>query len=326
MANVERRWSKSVGPILAALAVALLVYSILVALIGVAEVKAAVMSLNARTWSSVLVLSATSFFLRYVRWHWWFTRQNTGFEFFRGFIFYLAGFAFTTTPGKVGELVRLWYLGRRYRVPYSQSAPVFVFEQVVDVLAVAMLGSLVAAVVIPGASVELWGLGVLVSLVVMSIAVGRGERVYRAVLTRLANSRLRRIASVVGDLDVITGNIRALASLPMMIASVAWGILAWSAPGVGLWMVLNDLGFELKLSVAVGSFCLSLLAGALSVFSAGLGTTEAALLLLLVAAGVDAPAAAAAAIVSRVSTLWFAVGAGTLLLPAATRIARPEKV
>jgi hypothetical protein len=52
-----------------------------------------------------------------------------------GLAYYLAGFALTTTPAKIGEAVRLWYLRRT--IGYAESVPIFIFEQVLDVLAVA---------------------------------------------------------------------------------------------------------------------------------------------------------------------------------------------
>jgi uncharacterized protein (TIRG00374 family) len=63
------------------------------------------------------------------------------------------------------------------------------------------------------------------------------------------------------------------------------------------------------------------IAGALSFLPGGLGVTEGAMTLLLVQAthGVDSPTAAAATILTRLATLWFAVGLGVIALAAARR-------
>jgi hypothetical protein len=59
------------------------------------------------------VLVSASFvlyLLRYARWHWLLRRAGCQTPVGRGFLAYLSGFAFTATPGKVGELLRIRYL------------------------------------------------------------------------------------------------------------------------------------------------------------------------------------------------------------------------
>ncbi|MDP9123447.1 MAG: lysylphosphatidylglycerol synthase domain-containing protein, partial [Pseudomonadota bacterium] len=58
---------------------------------------------------SLLALSLFTYAARYVRWHWLLARAGHATPAFSGFLAYLAGFAFTATPGKVGELVRIRY-------------------------------------------------------------------------------------------------------------------------------------------------------------------------------------------------------------------------
>ena len=40
--------------------------------------------------------------------------MSVSIPFSRNTLYYIAGFAFTVTPGKVGEVVRLWLLRREY--------------------------------------------------------------------------------------------------------------------------------------------------------------------------------------------------------------------
>ena len=68
---------------------------------------------------------------------------------------------------------------------------------------------------------------------------------------------------------------------------------------------------------ATGIYALALLGGALFFLPGGLGGTEAFLFALLLRSGIDPAAAGAATVISRVTTLWFAVLLGwiTLFLP-----------
>ncbi len=85
------------------------------------------------------VLVSASFvlyLLRYARWHWLLRRAGCQTPVGRGFLAYLSGFAFTATPGKVGELLRI-----RYLMPLGVLAA-FVYERAFDLLAVLVLASL----------------------------------------------------------------------------------------------------------------------------------------------------------------------------------------
>jgi glycosyltransferase 2 family protein len=63
---------------------------------------------------------------------------------------------------------------------------------------------------------------------------------------------------------------------------------------------------------AMGIYAVSLLAGALSFVPGGIGTTEGVMALLLAGLGAGAATLVAAPLISRLTTLWFAVALGLL--------------
>ena len=63
----------------------------------------------------------------------------------RNALYYVAGFAFTVTPGKLGEAVRLWLLRRHHHVPYRRTLGLLAVDRVAD--AVPLL-----ALCLPGAA------------------------------------------------------------------------------------------------------------------------------------------------------------------------------
>ena len=60
----------------------------------------------------------------------------------------------------------------------------------------------------------------------------------------------------------------------------------------------------------MGIYAVSLLAGAASFIPGGIGSTEIVMGLLLAASGADNSIAITAPLISRLSTLWFAVAVG----------------
>jgi len=87
-------------------------------------------------------MSLVSYLLRYVRWHWLLSRTGNKTPMVVGFLAYLAGFAFTATPGKVGELVRIRYLAPLGVAPWKVLAA-FVYERAFDLIVVLLLAALV---------------------------------------------------------------------------------------------------------------------------------------------------------------------------------------
>ena len=94
----------------------------------------------------------------------------------------------------------------------------------------------------------------------------------------------------------------------------ALALLAWAAEGYALYLIVASMGATMNAAAATGIYAIALLGGALFLIPGGLGSTEAFMFLLLVRAGMDPAAAGAATVISRVTTLWFAVLLGWIVL------------
>ena len=91
---------------------------------------------------TLIGLSLLSYLVRYMRWYWLLSRVGNKTNVMSGLLAYLAGFAFTATPGKVGELVRIRYLTPQGVPPWRVLAA-FVYERAFDLVAVLFLAALV---------------------------------------------------------------------------------------------------------------------------------------------------------------------------------------
>ena len=77
---------------------------------GMGEVWSAIKSLGWSGWLLILGLSLFNYLLRFVRWDYYLRQLGYSVPKMANLAIYLAGFGFTTTPGKVGEAVRTVYL------------------------------------------------------------------------------------------------------------------------------------------------------------------------------------------------------------------------
>jgi len=269
------------------------------------QVMASVARLSRADVAIVLSLSLLNYGLRFLRWHRYLQRLGHAVPWRADLAVYLAGFAFTTTPGKAGEAVRSLFL-RRHAVPYPHSLAVLLAERVGDLLAVAALAAL-------GLSHRggIWtGLLAVAICLLLGLWTLRWLGRQHAWLERL-HGRWAQLAQ--GLIETIRHS-GTLFTPSLLFGSVLLGLVAWAAEGVGFHYLLALFGHDPGWLAAISIYALSMLAGALSFLPGGLGGAELTMVTLLVMSGSTNPAAVTVTLLIRLATLWFAVAIGLAAL------------
>ncbi|OUS32365.1 hypothetical protein A9Q99_00825 [Gammaproteobacteria bacterium 45_16_T64] len=266
--------------------------------------KDALFKIPAVGWLLIIGLSLVNYLLRYQRWD-WYIRVLSGVKipFTRHFSYYLAGFALSTTPGKAGETIRSLYL-KRHDVTYNQSISSFFVERFLDLLTIVLLSMLVAF------QFEDYAVFVFVTAAAIFAALPLLHSQWLMGLLRDMSSREGKLAQGCGHLQGLLQSSTALLKNKILYGGFLVGILAWSAEGIGFWLVLDYLDQDIEVALAVSIYGIAVLIGALSFLPGGLGSTEAVMGGLLIASGVDSSVAVAATLVCRIATLWLAVFIG----------------
>lgn len=265
----------------------------------------------------MLALSLVNYTLRAWRWHLFGRTIGVELPFGRTVLYYAAGFALTTTPGKLGELLRLWLLERGHGHPYQRTAPLFIGDRVGDanailLLCLAGLGAFGSHLWATAAALLLVGAGTLVLLKPRLLA--------RPVL--LAYALVGRWPRLFAGLRTSMRHTARFFTPRLYLAALLLGTVGWLAECLAFHGLLTALGAAVTFQQAVFIFAFSMLVGAVSMLPGGLGSTEAVMVGLLAAVGVEIHTAVAAAVVIRATTLWFAVGLGLAALPVALGRAR----
>jgi uncharacterized protein (TIRG00374 family) len=264
--------------------------------------------------SGALVLTAALSLLNYLlrAWRWRFLFARLGYRLplrYAG-LTYIAGFAFTLSPGKVGELVRAAYYRRR-GIPLAAVTAVFFVERLTDL---AVMVSLAAVFLAAGAgrfAPLLWGAGLCVPVFMLVLSMIRAGQLDRIDLYWQARpGRLARLIHLA--LHAISSAKVLIAPGPTMVALLL-GMVAWGAEGVGL-HVLGALapGVVISVDEAVGIYAIAIVVGALSFLPGGLGTAEAVMVALLAHHGYTLADALLITLACRILTLWLAIGLGWL--------------
>lgn len=294
--------------IILSLSLAALVYLIAVVATGTGKAAwQAFTQLGFGGWLLLLSCSFGSYLLRFVRWQYYLRRAGWRLPPHLHLAYYLAGFALTTSPGKAGETIRSVLL-RPHGVPYATSLACFFSERLLDVVVVALLATLTTL-----AFTEQHTFIIIVFIVTLSVI----PFVHSPLLLRLLHalqSRLQadRLKNLLTHLIQLLHDARNFLAWRPLYLGLLLGMAAWCLQGFAFYYLLQVLGFHHPLPLAIGIYAISLLAGALSMIPGGIGATEAAMALLLSAAGASTQLAVIIPLISRLSTLWFAVGIGLL--------------
>jgi uncharacterized protein (TIRG00374 family) len=273
-----------------------------------ADSKNQILSLLPRLAHAIPVLigiSLCSYCFRYLRWRWLLRRSGHPVVWGYGFIAYIAGFAFTATPGKVGELIRIRYF-TKVGVPQDISFGAFVYERALDLIVVLTLASLaisrkdllIIAIIF-----------VLIFIALLAIIACNSK-----LLTHLSTVfkgrswfRLERIALTLRD-----GLVSCRSwFIPLDLAvSIGLGLAAWGITSYAFMWLLEDLAISISPLSAFSIYPLAMLAGAASMLPGGVGSTELTIVILLGFYGVAPTTAVLAAVGIRFATIWFSVLAG----------------
>jgi glycosyltransferase 2 family protein len=281
------------------------------------DAAAAAALLSPATVAACLALSFANYLLRGLRWVVLGRAFGIAAPAGRQLLYFFGGFALTVTPGKVGEVVRLWLLHRHHGVPYTRSMPLLAGDRVMDMVAICLLA-------LAGAALTSQYLPVTAALALACIALLAALSHARLLLHLLdwTERRIRRAPGLFARAREVCAALPAIGRPAVLVPSLALSVLGWLAECLVLLLVLRELGTLAGLGESMLVFCLAAVAGAVSLLPGGLGAADLSLLGLLRLIGVPEASAIVATILVRLATLWFAVVLGVLTLPLALR--RPQ--
>lgn len=275
---------------------------------GWRDVVAAVVLVGPAMLLGLLGLSLTNYLLRFVRWGRYLALLEAHVPWRINLGAYFSGFALTTSPGKVGELLRSVLL-KKYGVPHAASIAAFFAERLSDLLSILVLAAIGLWEYTPARPI----VGLALMLVAVALVLAQWTALIAAI-DRRAAARPQKWARLLVKLCEIVLHFRRCFSLPAMAMGLGLGVVSWLAEGIGFWWLLGALGHPLPLATAVFVYAFGMLVGGLSFLPGGLGSSEAVMIALLMLHGFPQPVAVTATLICRLATLWFAVALGALVL------------
>ena len=264
-------------------------------------------------WAAVgaLGLAATNYLVRFLRWQYYLRVLKVAVPAGESFLVFLGGFALTVTPGKLGEAVKAFLLRESRQVPAAVTAPIVIAERLTDLIGLLLL-ALVGVFTFDVDRRFLAVGAVLIGAGLLAISVESVAKLAIRVASQVPG--VRRFAH---RFDTIHQSTKAMLRPGPLVWAVVLSVVSWAFECVAFWLVVAGFpGANVPMQAAVFIYAAMTVVGALSFLPGGLGATEAGMLgfLTKLGTGTTPGVSLAAVFVTRLCTLWFAVGVGLLAL------------
>lgn len=240
---------------------------------------------------------------RFYKWQYYLKRLKISLPWSKSLLIFLSGLSMAITPGKVGELLKSYFLKRAVGTPISRSSPIIVAERLTD--GIAMLGLAATGLVL-----YRFGWEVLLALLLIGltgIALIQNRQLALALLSR--GERLPVLSRVAHMLREFYESSYTLLQWRPLLLAVTIGLISWSGECVALYFVYKGLGVADSIDLFIKTMfilAVSSLIGSASGLPGGLGTADGSMLgLTRLLISTSATLGGAATLLIRLCTLWF---------------------
>lgn len=311
------------GIVLAALATVLLT-AVLALLTDAPAMIEALQGFSIPALLAMLALALLGFLARGLRWGWLMRVVGHPVSTRDALYLQLSGQSMALTPGRVGEAFKPWLARDIGGMSMTRGIALVFAERIADLIGVGIL-SLGGLSAIDG---NRWTLATAMAAVLVGTTIA-SSRWFHSLALRLVK-RQTWAREHYCSAETVSETIRLAMSWRTLAWSVPVSLLAWGLEGLGFALCLSVLGFDgVGPLTAISIYAVSTLVGALTFLPGGIGLTEASMAGILIAAGMLPGDAGAATVITRITTMWWGVGIGWLVMasrPAVLRTAMQLEV
>jgi len=257
----------------------------------------------------ILLLAPLSWVIVFFRWHLLLKNSNIIIPKKENFKIYMAGFAMSVTPGKVGELIKSQFLKSKYGVSRKNTLPIIIseyFYHLVGVLVVSIIG-------VYYFEFSLYIIILTSALIITTLTIISSETFFKKFVNLISKRNfLKKYVSPISDSHII---LKKSTRGKIFIISSGLSIAFWLTEVLIVYFVFlsfDILNFEFFKIAAI--YTTSLILGMLSFLPMGVGVVEGSLAGFLNYEGIDISIALTLVILIRIFTRWYGVIVGLVFM------------
>ena len=257
----------------------------------------------------ILIFVVVSWIPLFLRWRLLCKNLGLNISFRVDFLVYLAGFALSITPAKVGELLRTQILRDKSGIQRTQTTPLIFIEKFYDLLG-AVIASSIGILYFPQIGIIVLG-GLILSIIIFILFSSKLTFDKSIIILSKFKFTKKFIEPLSKSHEILKISTKTKIFIPSIILSVLyWLMVSFAVSYVLKALSIDSLGF----AEIASTYASSLFLGALSFLPGGLGITEGSFTGLLNLQGISLSMAVVIVIIVRLFTLWFSVVIGFIAL------------
>ncbi len=263
-----------------------------------------------------LLLITIGFFIRYFRWR--VILKSFGYKpkIKEEIKVWFASFAFTATPGKVGELLRCFFLKRLFNIPKLDSFLSLVIERIGDLSAVFFICLIFFAFNIKNFLSNFYlNKNLLLILIFTMVTIIYFRNIIKNIFMILIKKCLKIINKYIpiNKIESIKKN-KEIRKLESIIFIIFLSISSWMLESFAFYLLLRNYSNDVSILDASFTHISSGIIGAISLIPGGLGFTEATTVALLNIKSIPLDIAIPITTLIRSMTLWYITFIGIICL------------
>jgi len=242
---------------------------------------------------AILLWSSGNLF-RFLRWHLFLKEIDDKVPFKANVMYYLAGFAFVLSPGRLGEIVRSPYIKRDYGIPISKTASIVFVERFYDLLGIIIVLSIGLVFTEFDSTI----LVVPLAIIVIVVLIFKNKKILVNLLGKI--SKIRFLKNINSSFEESYSTATKLSKPKFFVIGTVFSLIRFFLTSLAVYVLV--LGLEIKLSFeeVLVIFSTSLFVAALSLIPGGIGVFEGGWIALLVVNGVPYDLAITSSLLIRI--------------------------
>ena len=218
-----------------------------------------------------------------------------------GILLFISGLSMEATPGGSGELIKSYYLKKKFGYPLAKTFPTVIMERLLDLTGIAGILLIVGLLLDNYNIISL--MLILLSTLSLIFASGKKKKLFNFLLSIIEKIPVlkKQVASFSKSYQVFG----ELTSGKIMTKTLGLSFFVWMTDAIMIYFIF--MGFNLNFDIIFSTFSMysSLLLGVLTMIPAGIGVTEVSFVEILKSEGVDTATSTSLIILFRLVTIWF---------------------
>ena len=237
------------------------------------------------------------------------TREN--------FFIFMAGFALSIIPGKIGELIKSQLLKTKFDISRTKTAPIIVLEQLYNLIGIVVISCIGLGLMIIF-NIEFFEISnyvIICAAIVLIFILGviSSKKTFQRIFLKVA--KFKFISKYELSFETSHDILKNSLSGKFLVISTILSALFWITEAIVVYLVL--LAFDvniLEFTTIIATYTSSILLGVVSFLPMGIGVTEGSLAGFFTLQGIDLSLALTIVVFIRIFTRWIGVGLGFILL------------